>query len=338
MLLRDASPASGVNSLDKRHSPSFQHLFPARFSHGDTFVQLPLETGVCVVSPPSCDAMPLTRQVRQVERLFRQPGALALHVVANIWRKGIFPGRTDILPGMVDCRRKVSQHGRDLVIEPRTCPAAGTVLPGPCGLAAMNDVEAIAAWLGLHESAHMVRAYRREAERLVLWAVVERRLPLSSLTAGDATAFRAFLRSPVPAARWTGPPLPAHVAGVAAIRAGAHPALSRLRAVGAARPLCLAGRPALHNHQSVCRRDGPRRSPAHPIRRRARSRRARVENRTRVCRPARMRRLEATRGTPTALHAGFRLRHRVACARVRGSDARRHRGGDAWHVVDGGDR
>ncbi|MGF6606690.1 hypothetical protein OKW45_001590 [Paraburkholderia sp. WSM4175] len=132
--------------------------------------------------------MPLTRQVRQVERLFRQPGALALHVVANIWRKGIFPGRTDILPGMVDCRRKVSQHGRDLVIEPRTCPAAGTVLPGPCGLAAMNDVEAIAAWLGLHESAHMVRAYRREAERLVLWAVVERRLPLSSLTAGDATA------------------------------------------------------------------------------------------------------------------------------------------------------
>ncbi|OUL72772.1 phage integrase family protein [Paraburkholderia hospita] len=77
-----------------------------------------------------------------------------------------------------------------------------------CGLAATNDLEAIAAWLGLHESAHTVRTYRREAERLVLWAVVERRLPLSSLTTEDATAFRAFLRRPVPAAHWLGPPCP----------------------------------------------------------------------------------------------------------------------------------
>jgi site-specific recombinase XerD len=77
-----------------------------------------------------------------------------------------------------------------------------------CSLAATNDAEAIAAWLGLHESAHTVRAYRREAERLLLWAVVERRLPLSSLTTEDATAFRAFLRRPAPAARWIGPPCP----------------------------------------------------------------------------------------------------------------------------------
>lgn len=77
-----------------------------------------------------------------------------------------------------------------------------------CGLAATNDAEAIAAWLALHESAHTVRAYRREAERLLLWTVVERRLPLSSLTTEDATAFRAFLRRPAPAARWIGPPCP----------------------------------------------------------------------------------------------------------------------------------
>ena len=75
-----------------------------------------------------------------------------------------------------------------------------------CGLAATNDAEAIAAWLALHESAHTVRAYRREAERLLLWAIVERKQPLSSLTTEDATAFRAFLRRPAPAARWTGPP------------------------------------------------------------------------------------------------------------------------------------
>ncbi|NVH75789.1 tyrosine-type recombinase/integrase [Paraburkholderia sp. JPY432] len=78
--------------------------------------------------------------------------------------------------------------------------------PDTCGLAATTDAEAVAAWLGLHESAHTARAYRREAERLLLWGVVERRLPLSSLTTEDATAYRAFLRRPAPAARWIGPP------------------------------------------------------------------------------------------------------------------------------------
>lgn len=77
-----------------------------------------------------------------------------------------------------------------------------------CGLAATTDAEAIAAWLGLHESAHTARAYRREAERLLLWAVVERRLALSSLTTEDATAYRTFLRRPAPAARWIGPSCP----------------------------------------------------------------------------------------------------------------------------------
>ncbi|KUZ72945.1 phage integrase family protein [Burkholderia ubonensis] len=77
-----------------------------------------------------------------------------------------------------------------------------------CGLAARNDYQAIEAWLALHEAAHTTRAYRREAERLLLWAIVARRQPLSSLTTDDAIAYRAFLRHPVPAARWTGPPCP----------------------------------------------------------------------------------------------------------------------------------
>jgi len=77
-----------------------------------------------------------------------------------------------------------------------------------CGLAATNDYQAIEAWLALHESPHTARAYRREAERLLLWAIVERRQPLSSLTTDDAIAYRAFLRHPTPAARWTGPPCP----------------------------------------------------------------------------------------------------------------------------------
>jgi len=77
-----------------------------------------------------------------------------------------------------------------------------------CGLAATNDVEALAAWLALHEPAHTVRAYGREAERLLLWAIVERQQPLSSLTTEDAVAYRAFLRRPAPASRWVGPPCP----------------------------------------------------------------------------------------------------------------------------------
>ncbi|MCA8434540.1 phage integrase family protein [Burkholderia seminalis] len=77
-----------------------------------------------------------------------------------------------------------------------------------CGLAATNDYQAIEAWLVLHEGIHTVRAYRREAERLLLWAIVERRQPLSSLTTDDAIAYRAFLRHPTPAARWIGPPRP----------------------------------------------------------------------------------------------------------------------------------
>lgn len=77
-----------------------------------------------------------------------------------------------------------------------------------CTLSARNDFEAISAWLMLHETETTVRAYRKEAERLVLWATLERGKPMSSLTTEDATAYRAFLRRPVPHARWVGPARP----------------------------------------------------------------------------------------------------------------------------------
>jgi len=67
-----------------------------------------------------------------------------------------------------------------------------------CALEANNDYEAINAWLGLHESTETHRAYRKEAERLMLWAILERGKALSSLTTENATACRAFLRSCVP--------------------------------------------------------------------------------------------------------------------------------------------
>ena len=78
--------------------------------------------------------------------------------------------------------------------------------PSSCTLSADNDYEAVQAWLALHESGATKRAYRKEAERLILWAVVERGRALSSLTTEDATAYRGFLRNPTPRSRWVGPP------------------------------------------------------------------------------------------------------------------------------------
>ncbi|WP_368622186.1 phage integrase family protein [Paraburkholderia sp. BR13444] len=77
-----------------------------------------------------------------------------------------------------------------------------------CALDASNDYEAVQTWLALHESPATQRTYRKEAERLILWAIVERGRALSSLTTEDAIAYRAFLRHPSPRARWVGPVRP----------------------------------------------------------------------------------------------------------------------------------
>lgn len=77
-----------------------------------------------------------------------------------------------------------------------------------CALNASNDYEAVNAWLAVHDSPETERAYRKEAERLLLWAILERGRALSSLTAEDAVAYRTFLRRPTPDSRWVGPSRP----------------------------------------------------------------------------------------------------------------------------------
>lgn len=79
-----------------------------------------------------------------------------------------------------------------------------------CVLRADNDYEAVQAWLAMHESPATQRAYRKEAERLILWSIIERGRALSSLTTEDAVAYRAFLRHPAPRMRWVGPARPRH--------------------------------------------------------------------------------------------------------------------------------
>ena len=92
-----------------------------------------------------------------------------------------------------------------------------------CLLQATNDYEAVLAWLKskapaapaggvgstrsggsgtLGKLSHTQRSYRKEAERLLLWAVVERQTALSSLSVEDCAAYRDFIADPRPRERW----------------------------------------------------------------------------------------------------------------------------------------
>jgi len=64
-------------------------------------------------------------------------------------------------------------------------------------IAANDDVAAIGLWLAeYHDSPHTFRSYRKEAERLLLWATQVRSKPVSSLTREDVIAYEAFLAQP----------------------------------------------------------------------------------------------------------------------------------------------
>ncbi|TXF11178.1 tyrosine-type recombinase/integrase [Pelomicrobium methylotrophicum] len=66
--------------------------------------------------------------------------------------------------------------------------------PGPPRIQANNDHQAIESWLATKSgSPHTARAYRKEAERLLLWAVIERQKALSDLTVEDCAAYRDWL-------------------------------------------------------------------------------------------------------------------------------------------------
>ena len=104
-----------------------------------------------------------------------------------------------------------------------------------CMLQATNDYQAILAWIRskhgltperkdrlvarrrqrgtgvergldwLATLSNTQRAYRKEAERFLLWAIVERGKPLSSMATEDCVAYRDFLADPQPRSRWCAP-------------------------------------------------------------------------------------------------------------------------------------
>ncbi|MDT8840106.1 tyrosine-type recombinase/integrase [Paraburkholderia fungorum] len=70
-------------------------------------------------------------------------------------------------------------------------------------LSATNDLDAVRAWLSNYADTRTTfDNYRKEAERLLLWAVVQLGKPLSSLTHEDLLLFKAFLMDPQPVSRW----------------------------------------------------------------------------------------------------------------------------------------
>lgn len=70
-------------------------------------------------------------------------------------------------------------------------------------VAADTDREAVLAWLArCADSPNTLANSRREAERLLLWAMFQAGKPLSSLTHEDLLLYARFLADPQPAERW----------------------------------------------------------------------------------------------------------------------------------------
>ncbi|MBB3229896.1 tyrosine-type recombinase/integrase [Halomonas stenophila] len=75
---------------------------------------------------------------------------------------------------------------------------------GASHIAARDDIEAVALWLAEYRaSPNTRRAYRREAERLLLW-LATRELGLAEVRRDHLDAFEAFLGDPRPRERWVG--------------------------------------------------------------------------------------------------------------------------------------
>jgi site-specific recombinase XerD len=98
-----------------------------------------------------------------------------------------------------------------------------------CLMAADNDFDALVAWLRskrpaapaaqggangtgiavdrfawLAELSNTQRSYRKEAERFLLWAIVQKRKALSSITSEDCVEYAAFVADPQPRSVWCG--------------------------------------------------------------------------------------------------------------------------------------
>ena len=73
-------------------------------------------------------------------------------------------------------------------------PGTEPVFEGGGGIDANDDRSAIRAWIAARAgSPNTAKQYEREAERFLLWCVIERQRALSDVTAEDCRAYMDFL-------------------------------------------------------------------------------------------------------------------------------------------------
>lgn len=78
----------------------------------------------------------------------------------------------------------------------------------PCLISAVNDFQAIECWLKEYvKSPATFRNYQKDGERLLLWSIIKRQKPLSSLTGEDLLSYSQFIEDPQPRDVWCGPKL-----------------------------------------------------------------------------------------------------------------------------------
>lgn len=116
-------------------------------------------------------------------------GALPRHALA--------PFRTQPAPALMGARnRETAIVPMEAFVVPEALAGVtgSNRYPGQPRIQAANDLQAIQSWLATKSGAsNTQRAYRKEAERLMLWAVIERRKALSDLSVDDCAAYRDWL-------------------------------------------------------------------------------------------------------------------------------------------------
>ena len=127
-----------------------------------------------LIEPGVSAALGITLQARGLHRKRDLP--------ATLLSQAPYPPRTDIVPL------------ENLLIPRELDGAHGTNRGQRSLLSAHNDLSAIQAWLNnCRPGSHTLRSYRKEAERFILWSLVEKKKPLSSLTVEDCIDYRDFL-------------------------------------------------------------------------------------------------------------------------------------------------
>ena len=76
----------------------------------------------------------------------------------------------------------------------------------------INDIEAIQSWLNKYvDTPNTWRSYRKEAERLLNWAILRRGKTLAALDRDDFREYTQFLKNPE--SEWCAPVRPRHDEG-----------------------------------------------------------------------------------------------------------------------------